>query len=536
VYRALRTLDVEHVFGIVSVHNIPIYDAILRHGGIAPIDMRHEQAAVHAADGYARSSGKLGVVITSTGPGACNAVPGLYEAGFASSPVLMLTGQIDTPYLGKGKGFLHEAQRQLEMLRTVTRRAEQVHSANEIAQVILRVATDACTGRPQPGAVEIPIDLQYQSVDEAAVAARARAASSVDVTAIADAARLIGETSRRVIWAGGGVISGNAAALLQRLAEALDAPVFTSGTGRGAIPEDHALAMGPLTAQPEMRDTLAAAELVIAVGTRFQGGATGNWTLKLPGRLIHIDADAGVVNRNYPADVAVIGDADVSLSALLAAQNGEPGDADFLRLAQQRRDAARAAIRVQMGPDHQRIMDTIRRTLPRQGNIVRDATVPAYIWGNRLIPILSPRTSLSTTSAAIGPGLPLAIGAAVATGEKTVVIQGDGGFMLHIGELATAAQYQLPIIVCLFNDRGYGVLRAVQRMRFDGRTAGVDIKTPDFVQVAQGMGVHAEPIRSAAEFETAFERAIARSGPVLLDIDMNALAPMGDLFGRPRKT
>ena len=179
-YRALRALDVEHVFGIVSVHNIPIYDAILRHGGIKPIDMRHEQAAVHAADGYARSSGRLGVAITSTGPGACNAVPGLFEAGFASSPVLMLTGQIDTPYLGKAKGFLHEAERQLEMLRTVTRRAEQVHSAAEIAQVILRVAGDVRTPRPQPGAVEIPIDLQYQQVADATVAAPERVAIGVD--------------------------------------------------------------------------------------------------------------------------------------------------------------------------------------------------------------------------------------------------------------------------------------------------------------------------------------------------------------------
>ena len=534
-YRALRALDVEHVFGIVSVHNIPIYDAILRHGGITPIDMRHEQAAVHAADGYARSCGKIGVAITSTGPGACNAVPGLFEAGFASSPVLMLTGQIDTPYLGKGKGFLHEAERQLEMLRTVTRRSERVCAAADIAEVIARVANDAMTPRPQPGAVEIPIDFQYQSIDEVAVSVPARRAAAPNATAIADAARLIAETSRRVIWAGGGVVSGNAAALLQRLAEALEAPVFTSGNGRGSIPEDHALAMGPLTAQPELRDTLADAELVIAVGARFQGGATGNWSLKLPGRLIHIDADPAVVNRNYPADVAVIGDAEASLSALLAAQNAQPGDPDFLRQAQQRRDEARTAIRAQMGPDHQRIMDAVRRALPRQGNIVRDATVPAYIWGNRLLPVLTPRTSLNTTSAAIGPGLPLAIGAAVATGEKTVVIQGDGGFMLHIGELATAAQYQLPIIVCVFNDRGYGVLRAIQKMRFDGRTAGVDIKTPDFVPVAQGMGVHAEAVRSAAEFEVAFDRAIAHSGPVLLDIDMNALAPMGDLFGRPRR-
>jgi len=534
-YRALRALDVEHVFGIVSVHNIPIYDAILRRGGIKPIDMRHEQAAVHAADGYARAGGKLGVAITSTGPGACNAVPGLFEAGFASSPVLMLTGQIDTPYLGKAKGFLHEAERQLEMLRTVTRRSEQVRRADEIAEVIVRVANDAIRPRPQPGAVEIPIDLQYQSIGEIRIDAIARTTPPVDAKAVADAARLIGETSRRVIWAGGGVVSGNASAELQRLAEALGAPVFTSGNGRGAIPEDHALAMGPLTAQAELRDTLTNAELVIAVGARFQGGATGNWSLKLPGKLIHIDADPAVVNRNYPADVAIVGAAQPALAALLAALNAEPGDPEYLRDAQQRRDQARAAIRAQMGPDHQRVMDAIRRGLPRQGNVVRDATVPAYIWGNRLLPILTPRTSLSTTSAAIGPGLPLAIGAAVATNQKTVVIQGDGGFMLSIGELATAAQYSLPIVVCVFNDGGYGVLRAIQGMRFDGRTTGVDIKTPDFVRVAEGMGVQAEYVRGAADFEAAFGRAMAHAGPVLLDIDMKALAPMGDLFGRPRR-
>jgi acetolactate synthase-1/2/3 large subunit len=535
VYRALRALEVEHVFGIVSVHNIPIYDAILRHGGIKPIDMRHEQAAVHAADGYARAGGKLGVAITSTGPGACNAVPGLFEAGFASSPVLMLTGQVDTPYLGKAKGFLHEAERQLEMLRTVTRRAEQVHRATDIADVIVRVANDATRPRPQPGAVEIPIDLQYQAVDGAAVDVPRLAAAPVDAKAIAEAARLIGETSRRVIWAGGGVVSGEASAQLQRLAEALGAPVFTSGNGRGAIPEDHALAMGPLTAQAELRDTLGAAELVIAVGARFQGGATGNWTLPLPGKLIHVDADPAVVNRNYPADVAIVAEANPTLVALNAALNANPGDPDFLRTAQQRRDQARTAIRAQMGPDHQRIMDTIRRDLPRQGNVVRDATVPAYIWGNRLLPILTPRTSLSTTSAAIGPGLPLAIGAAVATNQKTVVIQGDGGFMLHIGELATAAQYSLPVVVCVFNDGGYGVLRAIQGMRFEGRTTGVDIKTPDFVRVAEGMGVRAEHVRSGADFEAAFGRAMEHPGPVLLDIDMKALAPMGDLFGRPRR-
>jgi len=181
-------------------------------------------------------------------------------------------------------------------------------------------------------------------------------------------------------------------------------------------------------------------------------------------------------------------------------------------------------------------MKTIRAGLSARSPIVRDATVPAYVWGNRLLPILTPRTSLSTTSAAIGPGLPLAIGAAVATNEKTVVIQGDGGFMLHIGELATAAQYRLPVIVCLFNDGGYGVLRAIQRMRFDGRNTGVDLATPDFAAVAEGMGVRGEKVASADAFERAFKTALAHDGPMLLDIDMKALAPMADLFGRqPRR-
>ena len=533
-HRALRALDVRHVFGIVSVHNIPIYDAIRRGGGITPIDMRHEQAAAHAADGYARASGRLGVAITSTGPGACNAVPGLFEAQFASSPVLMLTGQVDTPYLGQGKGFLHEAEKQLEMLRTVTRRSERVRFADEIASVITQVGVDARTGRPQPNAVEIPIDLQYANVDGAAVSGAARsAAAPADSATILAAAELIASTRRRVIYEGGGVISADGAAALTKLAEALQAPVFTSGNGRGAIPEDHALAMGPLGTAPELRETLASAELVIAVGTRFQGGATANWTLPLGGKLVHIDVDPSVPDRNYRAALKIASDARVALEALIAAQNAQPGDREFLAHAQRARDDARAGIRELIGPDHERIMDAIRRHLPRAGRIVRDATVPAYAWGNRALPVLEPRTSLSTTSAAIGPGLPLAIGAAVATGEPAVVIQGDGGFMLSIAELATVAQYRLPIVVCVFNDGGYGVLRMIQKMRFEGRTTGVDLHTPDFVKVAEGMGVRGAKIASAAAFEAEFARAIGERSPLLLDIDMRSLAPMGNLFAPP---
>ena len=160
VYRTLVDAGVEHVFGVVSVHNLPIYEAIDRGGKITAVAMRHEQAAAHAADGYARATGKLGVALTSTGPGAANAVGGLYEAGFASSPVLMITGQIDTAYLGKGRGFLHEAERQAEMLRAVSRRVETVRLGRQIGPAVKAVIEDILSGRPQPGCVEIPIDLQ----------------------------------------------------------------------------------------------------------------------------------------------------------------------------------------------------------------------------------------------------------------------------------------------------------------------------------------------------------------------------------------
>lgn len=535
VYETLRALGVEHVFGIVSVHNIPIYDAILRGGGITPVSVRHEQGAIHAADGYARATGKLGVAITSTGPGVTNSMTGLFEAGFASSPVLMITGQIESQYYGKGKGFLHEAENQLPMLQTITRRTESVRRPEGIPGAIFSVVNDMMTGRPQPGAVEIPVDFQYAKarMDIAAIEGWPRVQPPRE--ALERAAALLREAERPVVWSGGGVISANASETLTRLAEALEAPVFTSVNGRGAIPEDHPLAMGPLPQQPEFAETLAQADVVLAVGTRFQGGATRNWSVKIPGKLIHLDADPGVIGRNYPATVPVVGDAALGLASLLQAMRERTAKtgAEFVTKAQSARDGVRATIRKQIGPDYADIMDAIRGLLPREGAIVRDATVPAYLWGNRAIPILEPRTSIHSTSAAIGPGLPLAIGAAIATGKKAALIQGDGGFMLNIAELATAVQHNVPIIVCLFNDRGYGVLRTIQGNTFEGRQTGVDLVTPDFVMLARSMGMHGERVASAAAFREAFARAVEADGPVLIDIDMGALVPMGGLGSPP---
>lgn len=526
VYHALRALGVDHVFGIVSVHNIPIYDAILRLGGIRPISVRHEQGAVHAADGYARATGKLGVAITSTGPGAANAMGGLFEAQFASSPVLMITGQIDTSYYGKGKGFLHEAERQLSMLRSITRRAESVRRTADVFDTIVAVANDIRTGRPQPGAVEIPIDLQYGTADIDTSPPPARVPAQLDTDGLRRAVEALGRAERPLIWAGGGVINAGAGNELVRLAEHLGAPVVTSTNGRGVIPETHELAMGPISGDPRFAPIVQEADVVLAVGTRFQAGATGQWKLAIPGTLIHLDADPGVIGRTYPPAIGIVCDAREGIAYLADHLEGVNTDVGFLVRAQEARDAVRVSIRDQMGPDFERVMDTMRRLLPDRAVIARDATIPAYIWGNRLIPIVRPRTSVNPTSAAIGPGLPLAIGAAIGSGQPAVVIQGDGGFMLSIAELATAAQHNVPVVVCVFNDGGYGVLRNIQSRTFEGRQTGVDLSTPDFAAVAKGMNVYGETVRGIDAFEPALERALAQNGPALLDIDLSTLAPM----------
>lgn len=521
---ALESLGVTHVFGIVSVHNLPTYDAIGRRG-ITIVRCRHEQAAAHAADGYARATGRLGVVLASTGPGTTNTVSGLYEAQFGSSPVLLVTGQIESRFLGKGKGFLHEADRQSAMLATVTRRVETVRRTEDIAKVVTAAADDARLGRPQPVAVEIPIDLQYgrAAVDVPAPHEVPRVA--VDEAALAKAAELLDAAERPLIWAGGGVVSADASAALVALAERLDAPVLTTIEGRGAIPEDHRLALGPRTERRALAGTIEEADVVLAVGTRFQNYATRVWALRIPGSLVHLDADPAVFGLNYRADVAVLGDARLGLEQLAAAVSGGRADPGYVDRARKALEADLEQSREEIGPDHWAISAAVRRLLPPEAPIVRDSTVPTYLWGNRTLPILRPRTSIRPSSVAIGPGLALSIGAAVGSGQRTLLMAGDGGFMLQLGELATVAEYQLPLVVCVFNDRGYGVLRVVQDAVLE-RRSGVDLHTPDFVKVAEGMGLDAEAVSGVGEFEPAFRRALDRPGPTLLDIDLDALSPL----------
>jgi acetolactate synthase-1/2/3 large subunit len=330
-----------------------------------------------------------------------------------------------------------------------------------------------------------------------------------------------------LIVAGGGVVTAGASAELTAIAEQLDAPVVTSIEGRGSIPEDHPLSLGPNTDLALMDPTFAHADVVFAVGTRFQQGTPVQRALWFPGTIVHLDADPAVFHKVHRARVTVAADARLGLQAISAALGDVVAtDPAYLSAAQAARRAADEEFRGAMGPDFERIMNAIHTHLPPDGVVVKDATIPSYVWGNRALPVLKPRTSIRSTSSAIGPALPTGVGAAAGTGKPTVVIHGDGGIMLTIGELATAVQLGVPLVVCVFNDKGYGILRFIQNLSLGGRHTGVDLATPDFAALAQAVGMDAVNVGSADAFESAFAKAIASGRPWLLDIDVTALAPM----------
>lgn len=526
IAHGLAAYEVEHVFAIVSIHNMPILDAINRLGRTRIIDVRHEQAGTHAADGYARATGRTGVMIASTGPGTTNTVTGLYEAKYASSPVLVITGQAETAFYGKGLAYVHEAENQVAMLRTVARRVESPRHIAELGAAFIGVMRDIRSGRPAPGALEIPIDLQYAACAEIEFPDLDLPVFVPDAGALGRFVEKLGKAHRRIIVAGGGVIAAGAAGELVQLAERLDVPVLTTVDGRGAIPEDHPLCLGNYYGSAGMQQAIAGADLTLAIGTKFAVGVEGGGARQTPpGELLQIDIDPAIIGRTHRA-TGLVADARLALQGLLdGLQEASGNDAQFNESLWSNREGLQRAMRKRLGKDFERIMDLLRERLPRDGLWVRDSTIAAYNFGNQLFPVYEPRTSINPSSGAIGPGLPFAIGAVVATGKRAVLINGDGGFLFHATELATAAQYGLPLVVCVFNDGGYGVLRWLQDTRF-GRINETDLGTMDFAMMAKSMGVPGERVTDLDSFTRALDEGMQTEGPYLIDVDMTRFAPM----------
>ncbi|MFN8523702.1 MAG: thiamine pyrophosphate-binding protein [Chloroflexota bacterium] len=532
IVRTLASAGVDTVFGIISVHNIPMYDAMKRTGLIRPVPVRHEQAALLMADGYSRATGKLGVALTSTGGGAANGLVGMIESWWSSSSVLHIAGDADNRFIDQNKGFLHEMKDQLGMLRSAAKWADRPGTGGDIPAKLGEAIRQAMSGRPRPVALDTPINLQYFEEDFEVPVFEGFGRVTPSADDVARAADVIRTAKRPLIWAGGGVVIADAGAELTALAEKLGAGVVTSLTGRGPMPEDHELCIGALTLETPVNDLMKEADVLIAVGTRFIGGDTRNWTVELPDTIVHLDVDDEELGRNYPVTVGVQTDARLGLAALLQALDGvsntQPG---WRERCVQVRTVARAGVRDRVKP-YDGIMDAIRSNCPRDTVMVRDATVPAYTWGNRLLEIYKNRTSIHSASGAIGIGLPTANGAAVGSpGRRVILMAGDGGFMYNLGELATAVQEKLDVVILLFNDGGYGILRNIQDQQFEGRRTAVDLHTPDFVQMAKSFGLHSEKVDSVPGFGPAFTRAMAVPGPSLLEIDMRAIGPMASAYG-----
>ncbi|MBT2719595.1 thiamine pyrophosphate-binding protein [Bacillus sp. ISL-46] len=536
VVQELVRAGVETAFGIVSIHNMPIYDAILREGSIHLVCSRGESGAANMADGYARATGKLGVVITSTGTGAGNAAGSLIEAWAAGVPVLHLTGEVASPYLGTGRGYIHECKDQLSMMEGSCKKAVRLRRPEQASGVVRQAIKEAFAYPAGPVTLEIPIDFQSaiipnHSIEEIRISAPTN--QSIP-TFPEEALTKISDARRPVIWAGGGVITSGASKQVQELAEKIGAAVITSQSGKGSIPENHPQCIGHFAANELTKNLLNDADLLISIGVRFRGNETANWKVSVPKEHISIDADWQAINRNYEATYGIVGDAKQVLQGLNQAlsQKSIVPDPSYLDEVQSVREELRTQLRATLGP-YEQILDGMRKVLPDNTILVRDVTVQANVWGSRLFEIYEPRTSIHASGGGIGQGLPTAIGAQMGFKDRPVVLMaGDGGFMVNVGEMATAAQEKLPLIVVLFDDAGYGVLRNIQDAAY-GRQVAVDLLSPDFVLLAQSMGFDASRIGSATEFVTELEKAVANQKPTMIVVDMEAVGPMAKPFGGP---
>jgi acetolactate synthase-1/2/3 large subunit len=524
VLDCLKAAGVETVFGIISVHNIPIFDALAREGGIRLVPTRSEHGAASMADGFSRATGRLSAAITSTGVGAANAAGPLLEAFVASSPVLHITGQVDSAFIDGDRAPLHGAKDQLTMLERVGKGAFRAGRTEDIAAVMAEAVALARSGRPGPVSVEIPIDQQYRAVEVELPAFEEPVAVEPDAGALDRAAGLLAKATRPLIWAGGGVISSGASEALRRLAERIGAGVLTTAAGRGALAEDHAQCIGYFTLDPDVGALLERSDLLLAVGTRFRGNETRGWQLALPRPLIQVDVEPQLIGRNYAVDEGILGDARLALDGLAGRLEREARE-EWVAEAQAARRAARERVRATLGP-WERIVDDMRSVLDRDAIVVRDVTIPATTWGGRLLEVYEPRTALHSAAYAIGLGLSTAIGASMGRPNRQVVLLvGDGGFASAMAELATARQEQARVTVVLFNDGGYGILRNLQDAHFDGRRFGVDLATPDYVDLGRSFGVWAGQVHSAVELRQQLIEALQQHGPALVEIDMAAVGP-----------
>lgn len=529
----LEACGVETAFGVISIHNMPILDAFGRRNRIRFVPARGEAGALNMADAHARISGGVGVGVTSTGVGAGNAAGSLVEALTAGTPVLHLTGQIELPWLDRAMSYIHEAPKQPDMLKSVSKAYFRIWKPEQALGVLREAVQVALTPPMGPVSVEIPIDVQGAMVaipddlDPPHISPAKPSDDSLDALA-----KMLVASKRPLLWLGGG--SRDAAAPARALAD-MGIGIVSSTNGRGIVPEDHPLSLGAYNVSPPVEALYDSCDLMIVCGSRLRGNETLKYTLKIPARRAQVDVDPSMDARSYTTDLFVHGDAALVLDGLATRVRGKLQiDSGFASDLATARAGAEDQLRANLGPAYTAIADAIVAAFPDDAAWVRDITLSNSMWGNRYLPLWHGRQAAHSLGGAIGQGLSMSIGAALAQGaRKTVLLSGDGGFMLNVGELATAVQEQTDIAMVLMNDGGYGVIKNIQDAHYGARQVYADMGNPNFAQLSAAMGVPHEVVQTIDAFPQAFERAIAEAGPAIVEVDMGMIGPFARPFAGP---
>ena len=507
-----------------------IYDALYDHQeAIRFISTRHEHAAALMADGYARVTGKPGVCFTSSGPGATNSMGGMGEAFFASSPVLNITSTAEEDIYGRGLGAVHETKDQLGMFKAVTQQNSHITHAEETPDRIYEAFQRFQTRRPQPIEIEIPVDIQGQVGEMEIPQVHQFSPSGAEQAAVDKAVEILLSGKRVGILAGTGVNRSGANLELTRLVEAIGIPVFTTANGKGSIADDNPLSLGtfggeqgfPATKlEHPLRPFVNSLDVLLVVGSSLSEFRVHSQGLNQPPQLIHLDIDSESIGKWYDTTVSLIGDARTVLAQLNATIDGKPGhlETGFSREIREAKSNI-AAYRQQTMPNETATMQAIRKVADRDAIFIGDVAVCVHRGANYCLESYAPRTYMTSAWGGLGFAFPAAAGAKAGFPDRQVIcMTGDGGFQFNIQEIGTCVEYGLNLVVLVFNDNAWGVLRYYQRTRNNGRYIASDLRNPDFVKLAEAYGANGAQVSSLKELVPTLESALKSDTITIIDV------------------
>lgn len=511
----LKEQGVSTIFGMPGTQNIHIYDSLLRRGSgtIKPYLVRHEYSATMMADGYARATGDVGVAITVPGPGASNASTGILEAYTDCIPVLLITGQSHSETYSRHPSKMFHGLDQMRFFDPITKYCAIARTTSEIPIVVENAFKAMRNGRPGPTVLEFPMDVTTGNA-QVRIPQRVEredlpSPQKSDINSAIDEIR---KSRFPLIFAGSAVVHTNARNELKLLAEKLNAPVIVSRCAKGALSEDHQLALqicyGYLG-----KEALKHADCLIAIGTRFTSIDTRNWTMQLPKSFIQIDEDENEIGREYPCDTGVVGDLKLTLQALIEDVSTDHNGWDEVLPKLQAKSNSQPPLP---------IIHELQDVLPKDTIYSIDVHSLGYSSFAEF-PIYDPRTFLHPNiGVASGYSYPAAIGAKAAFPELPVVcFSGDGGFMMGAMEMATAMKYGLNVVAIVVNDDALTAIKGSQIMNFEGRTIDTELYNPDFVDFAKSFGVDAWRVENLEEFKPILSKALKAEKPTLIEVVMH---------------